>query len=208
MTVKGLFIAFEGIDGSGKSLMLAKAADYLRERGRDVVCTREPGGTPLGLSLRRILLDSPPGAVGERAEALLYAADRALHVEQVIRPALAAGQVVLSDRYVDSSLAYQGGGRGLTRQAIRELNCFAMGDLWPDLTLLLDLPAELALSRLRGEKDRLEQEDIEFFRRVGEAFRALAQAEPERFVLVDASLPPERVFELIVQAIRPWLLRR
>lgn len=185
--MSGLFVTFEGIDGSGKSLMLKLAAQKLRGLGFDVLCTMEPGGSPLGQKLRSIILDSPYGSVDPRSEALLYAADRALHVANVILPALDAGRVVLCDRYDDSSYAYQGGGRNVELADIRKLNDFATYGLRPDATFLLDLPAETALSRLHGAKDRIEQEDVSFFEDIAGTYRRLAAAEPERFYVIDAT---------------------
>lgn len=185
--MKGLFATFEGIDGSGKSLMLKLAAEKLRGCGYDVLCTLEPGGSPLGRRLRRIILDSPYGSVDPRGEALLYAADRAIHVSKVILPALEAGRVVLCDRYVDSSYAYQGGGRNIEFEDIRRLNDFAAYGLQPDVTFLLDLPAERALDRLHGPKDRIEQEDLSFFEEIAAAYRRLAAAEPDRYRVIDAT---------------------
>ena len=185
--MSGLFVTFEGIDGSGKSLMLKLAAQKLRGLGFDVLCIMEPGGSPLGQKLRSIILDSPYGSVDPRSEALLYAADRALHVANVILPALDAGRVVLCDRYDDSSYAYQGGGRNVELADIRKLNDFATYGLRPDATFLLDLPAETALSRLHGPKDRIEQEDVSFFEDIAGAYRRLAAAEPERFYVIDAT---------------------
>ena len=185
--MKGLFVTFEGIDGSGKSLMLKLAAQQLHGCGYDVLCTREPGGSDLGRKLRHIILDSPYGSVDPRGEALLYAADRAIHVAKVILPALEARQVVLCDRYVDSSYAYQGSGRSIGLSDVRLLNDFATYGLQPDVTFLLDLPAELALSRLHGPKDRIEQEDLTFFEEIAAAYRRLAAAEPARFRVIDAS---------------------
>lgn len=204
--MSGLFVTFEGVDGSGKSLMLKLAAKTLRDLGYDVLCTREPGGSPLGQKLRSIILDSPYGAVDPRGEALLYAADRALHVANVIKPALAAGQVVLCDRYEDSSYAYQGGGRNVELADIRRLNDFATYGLRPDATFLLDLPAEAALGRLRGPKDRIEQEDISFFEDIAAAYRRLAAAEPERFYVIDAtcSIKEEsaRINEILLRLLK------
>lgn len=185
--MNGLFATFEGIDGSGKSLMLKLAAQKLRSCGCDVLCTREPGGSSLGQKLRSIILDSPYGSVDPRGEALLYAADRAIHVAQVIMPALEAGQVVLCDRYVDSSYAYQGRGRNIELADVHRLNDFATYGLLPDVTFLLDLPARLALDRLHGPKDRIEQEDVSFFEEVAAAYREAALAEPARFRVVDAT---------------------
>ena len=185
--MSGLFVTFEGVDGSGKSLMLKLAAQKLRSLGYDVLCTMEPGGSPLGQKLRSIILDSPYGSVDPRSEALLYAADRALHVANVIKPALAEGRVVLCDRYEDSSYAYQGGGRNVELEDIRRLNDFATYGVRPDATFLLDLPAETALGRLHGPKDRIEQEDISFFEDIAAAYRRLAAAEPNRFYVIDAT---------------------
>ena len=185
--MKGLFVTFEGVDGSGKSLMLKLAAQELRGAGYDVLCTMEPGGSPLGRKLRQIILNSPYGSVDPRGEALLYAADRALHVSSVIRPALEAGQIVLCDRYVDSSYAYQGGGRNVGIDDIRTLNDFATYGLMPDVTFLLDLPAADALARLRGPKDRIEQEDVSFFESIASAYRSLAAEDTGRFRVIDAT---------------------
>ena len=185
--MNGLFITFEGVDGSGKSLMLKLAAQKLRACGYDVLCTMEPGGSPLGRQLRQIILDSPYGTVDPRGELLLYAADRALHVSKVIQPALAAGRIVLCDRYIDSSYAYQGGGRSIETEDIRLLNDFAAYGLLPDVTFLLDLPAAEALSRLHGPKDRIEQEDLSFFENIAAAYRRLAESEKERFHVIDAT---------------------
>ena len=185
--MKGLFVTFEGIDGSGKSLMLKMAAEKLRECGYDVLCTMEPGGSQLGRKLRQIILDSPYGSVDPRGELLLYAADRALHVSKVILPALDAGQTVLCDRYIDSSYAYQGGGRSIEIEDIRRLNDFATYGLMPDATFLLDLPATDALARLHGPKDRIEQEDISFFESIASAYRKLSESDNERFHVIDAT---------------------
>ena len=199
--MKGYFITFEGIDGCGKSLMQQKSAAALAEKGYDVLCTREPGGSETGRRIRQILLDSPLGAVDERSETLLYAADRSLHVSQVILPAIEGGKIVLCDRYVDSSYAYQGSGRQVSLDTLREINRFASFGLLPDLTLLLDLPATTALARLRGKKDRLEQEATDFFDRVAAAYRSLAQEEPDRFVVIDASKPMKIVTQTVLEAI-------
>jgi dTMP kinase len=188
-----LFVAFEGGEGVGKSTQIRLAAQWLRSVGHEVLETREPGGTPLGAELRRLVLD-PDGQVSPRAEALLYAADRAQHVEHVIAPALAAGAVVLTDRYVDSTLAYQGAGRGL--EDARVVTEWATGGLTPQLTVLLDLDPELGLARAgaRGARpDRLESADLAFHHAVRDRFRALAAAEPERYLVLDASRSPEAV---------------
>jgi dTMP kinase len=195
-----MFVAFEGGEGVGKSTQIARAAAWLRAHGRDVVETREPGGTPLGKELRRLVLD-PNGHVTARAEALLYAADRAHHVETVIRPALDAGSIVLTDRYVDSTLAYQGGGRGLGDA--RLVTEWATGGLLPDLTVLLDLDpvAGLARAGARAAPDRLEAAAPAFHEAVRATFLALAAEAPQRYAVIDASLDPDAVEALVRDAI-------
>lgn len=186
-----LFISFEGGDGAGKSTQLAHLAAWFRQSGADVVTTREPGGTEMGRQLRDLVLHGDD--LDERTEALLYAADRAHHVTTVIRPALARGAVVLSDRYLDSSVAYQGGGRGLTAARVEELNLWAVDGLLPDLTFLLDLdPAHLA-ARLTGSPDRLERAGSDFHARTRQAFLDRAAAHPDRFVVLDAAAPEDEL---------------
>lgn len=183
-----MFITFEGIDGVGKSTQVELLIAYLEQHGKVVCRTHEPGGTELGIEIRHLLLHRK-GEVAPRAEAMLYAADRAHHVATKIRPALERGEVVVSDRYLDSSVAYQGSGRHLGFQQVRDLSLFATDNLLPDLTVLLDLPAEQALARRAktGEApDRLEREKVEFFETVRQAFLSLAAAEPNRFLIIDA----------------------
>jgi dTMP kinase len=198
--VTGLFVAFEGGEGVGKSTQIARAADWLRARGFAVLETREPGGTPLGQELRRLVLD-PAGHVTPRAETLLYAADRAYHVDTMIRPALMAGQVVLTDRYVDSTLAYQGAGRGL--DDARVVTTWATGGLLPDLTVLLDLDPQVGLGRAgaRAAPDRLEAASREFHEAVRAGFLALAAEAPERYAVLDAAADPDTVAEQVRAAI-------
>jgi len=184
----GLFISLEGIDGVGKSTQSDLLEEFLRGLGRDVVRTLEPGGTELGQEIRHLLLHRK-GDVAPRAEALLYAADRAHHVATKIRPALERGEVVITDRYLDSSVAYQGAGRALKAEDVRAISMFAVEGLLPDLTILLDLDAAAAAERRNktGEApDRLEREKIEFFEAVREAFLDMAKAEPNRWLVVDA----------------------
>jgi dTMP kinase len=195
----GTLIAFEGVEGAGKSTQLDLLRGELERRGHEVVVTREPGGTPAGERVRELLLD-PAVELHPRAEALLFAAARAQLVEQVIRPALDRGAVVLCDRYLDSSLAYQGGGRGLGRAAVEEVNRFATGGLLPDLVVLLDLDPADGLARRRGERDRIEVEDLAFHRRVRDAFRELAAGDPGRFAVVDAAGPADRVAAEVLAA--------
>ena len=187
----GLFITLEGGDGAGKTTQAALLEEWLTGAGRTVVRTREPGGTEVGVLIRDIVLHHR-GEVAARAEALLYAADRAHHVETVVRPALARGDVVIQDRYLDSSVAYQGAGRVLGRDEVRDLSLWATEQLLPALTVLLDLDPAAARSRLDAADkpfDRLEAERESFHARVREEFLALAAAEPDRFLVLDASRP-------------------
>lgn len=191
---RGLFITLEGGDGAGKSTQAGLLAAWLESLGREVVRTREPGGTALGAEIRALLLHGGEsiGAVDPRAEALLYAADRAQHIATVVRPALERGAVVVQDRYIDSSLAYQGAGRPLDPGEIRRLSEWATDGLWPHLTVLLDVPHEAAIARRvarGGTPDRLEAEHETFHRAVRQGFRSLAEAEPERFLVLDATQP-------------------
>ncbi len=184
----GLFISLEGIDGVGKSTQSDLLEEFLRAAGREVVRTLEPGGTELGQEIRHLLLHRK-GDVAPRAEALLYAADRAHHVATKIRPALERGEVVITDRYLDSSVAYQGAGRALKADDVRAISMFAVEGLLPHLTILLDLEASAAAARRNatGEApDRLEREKIEFFETVRQAFLDMARVEPERWLVIDA----------------------
>jgi len=188
------FITFEGLEGCGKSTQARRLAEAL---GPDVVLTQEPGGTALGRSIRGLLLDPANRGMSPEAEVLLFFADRAQHVSEVVRPALAAGRTVVSDRYVDTSLAYQGYGRGLDLGLIRSVAALATGGLQPDLTLFFDLPVEVGLERVarRGNRDRLESEVREFYLRARDGYLALAAAEPRRWVRVDASGTEDEVEE-------------
>ena len=195
----GLFISLEGIDGVGKSTQSDLLEEFLRNAGREVVRTLEPGGTELGQEIRHLLLHRK-GDVAPRAEALLYAADRAHHVATKIRPALEHGQVVITDRYLDSSVAYQGAGRALKAEDVRAISMFAVEGLLPDLTILLDLEASAAAERRNktGEApDRLEREKIEFFEAVRQAFLDMAAAEPNRWLVIDARQSVEAMQEQI-----------
>jgi dTMP kinase len=199
----GLFISFEGIDGVGKSTQADLLETWLQAQGKTVVRTLEPGGTEVGIEIRKILLHHR-GDLAPRAEAALFAADRAHHVASKIRPALDRGDIVITDRYFDSSVAYQGAGRELSQTEVRDLSLWAVGGLLPDLTVLLDLPADVARNRRNGsgtEPDRLESEKIEFFERARQAYLDLAKAEPERFLVIDASASVDVMQEHIVNRV-------
>lgn len=196
----GLFVVFEGGEGAGKSTQVTALAAFVAAAGHEVVVTREPGGTRVGGAIRELLLDPASSDLSHRAEALLYAADRAQHVAEVIQPALRRGAVVISDRYVDSSLAYQGAGRPLDREDVGLVNGFATGDLVPDLTLLLDIDPAVGLVR-SGATDRLEAEPLAFHQAVRAGFLALAAEEPERYVVIAADEDPELVQERILNAV-------
>ena len=196
---RGVFITLEGGDGSGKTTQAELLREWLATEGRTVVRTREPGGTEVGVEVREIVLHHR-GDITPRAEALLYAADRAHHVATVVRPALERGEVVIQDRYIDSSVAYQGAGRVLDPEAVRGISDWATDGLTPDLTILLDLDADSARGRLdeaRTRYDRLEAEASEFHDRVRAAYLELAGAEPGRFLVVDASRPVDEIAEAI-----------
>jgi dTMP kinase len=205
---RGLFLAFEGGEGAGKSTQTARLAEWLSAQGRDCVLTREPGATELGGRIRAVLLDRSSEGLAPRAEALLYAADRAHHVTSVIRPGLARGAVVITDRYVDSSLAYQGAGRALPTEEIAWLSEWATGSLRPELVILLDIDPRIGLLRVsgRGVADRLETEAVEFHQRVRQSFLELAAAEPSRYLVIDASGNPEEISQEVrarVSALLP-----
>jgi dTMP kinase len=190
----GLFIAFEGVEGAGKGTQIHRANEFLRERGLDVLVTREPGGTDAGERIRAVLLDPGTGKLDLRAEALLFAASRAQTVANVIRPALAEGKVVMCDRYVDSSLAYQGWARGLGEQDILSLNVWATQGLFPDLVILLHIEPEKGLLRSTDQPDRMELEGEDFHAKVADAYLKIAEEHPERFVVIDADRTPEEIF--------------
>lgn len=202
----GLFITLEGGDGAGKSTQLRLLAEWLTGAGKTVVETREPGGTDLGVELREIILHRR-GYIAPRAEALLYAADRAHHIATKVRPALERGEIVLQDRYFDSSVAYQGAGRVLDPTQVRDLSLWATEGLIPDVTVLLDLSAERTRERLgeRTKYDRLEAEKDDFHDRVREGFLALAAAEPERFLVIDATLPVATIAATIRERVESEL---
>ena len=207
---RGLFVAFEGGDGSGKSTQLRLLRDHLEELGMPVVVTREPGGTAIGEGIREILLDPASAAMDDRAEALLYAAARAQHVAEVIEPALAEGKVVLCDRFIDSSIVYQGAGRALGEVKVEELNLWATGQVVPDVIILLDVAAEEGLRRAgaEAEPDRLEAAGEPFHATVRDAYRRRADAEPHRWLLLDGSAPVDAlhatILDDVLQALAPY----
>lgn len=203
--LRGVLIAVEGGEGSGKTTQARALAVWLRDQGYDVVTTHEPGATRAGMRLRAILLDLSHKGLSPRAEALMYAADRAEHIDSVIRPALERGAIVVTDRYVDSSLAYQGAGRVLSVEEVARLNRWATSGLVPDLTVLLDVPATVGLSRFASPADRIESEPREFHERVRRGFRALADADPERYLVIDATMPIEEIARRIQERVRPVL---
>ena len=197
---QGIFIAFEGGEGIGKSTQSQLLKQWLEQEGESVVLSREPGGTDLGIEIRRILLSHSTGEISPRAEALLYAADRAHHVFSVIRPALANGQVVISDRYFDSSIAYQGAGRVLEPGEVARISRWATESLFPTLTIIIDLPAEIGLGRLKS-KDRLESQPIAFHERVRQEFLQLAAVDPERYFIVDGNQSIDDIHTAIISRV-------
>ena len=197
---KGTFIAFEGGEGTGKSTQSKLLKKWLEDRGEVVVLSREPGGTDLGKDLRKILLGHETGEISPRAEALLYAADRAHHVFSVIRPALASGEVVISDRYFDSSIAYQGAGRVLSPGEVARISRWATESLFPTLTIVIDLPAEVGIGRLTN-RDRLEAEPVAFHERVRQEFLQIARLDPERYLVVDGRQSIEQIHSEIIKRV-------
>ncbi|GIV63005.1 MAG: thymidylate kinase [Bellilinea sp.] len=198
-----MFITFEGPEGSGKTTQIRPLAEYLRSQGWDVLTLREPGGTPISEQVREVLMNLANTAMHPRTEILLFLAARAQLVEEVIRPALAQGKIVLCDRYADSTLAYQGFGHGVDRNTLRQLLHFATGGLQPDLTFLLDVDPLIGLRRKRkeGEWNRLDAYDEQFHQRVRAGYRQLAEAEPQRWVIVDAAQPPDAVQSVLRQHV-------
>ncbi len=205
-TRTGLFLTFEGPEGSGKSTQIRRLAEHLTAAGQSVLLTREPGGTPFGDKIRHLLLDPDGGRLQPETEAFLMLAQRTEHLRQVIRPAQAAGTHVLCDRYVDSSLAYQGFGRGLGADLVRRLHETTLGEFLPDLTVLFDLDPRTGLERARhgGKKsfDRMESETVAFHEKVRHGYLELARREPPRFLLIDAAASAERVFAVLLQGLR------
>ena len=200
----GSFIVFEGGEGAGKSTQETALAQWLEERGMSVVRTREPGGTPAGEAIRTILLSNDYVGLTDRAEALLFAAARGEHAAQIIRPALQAGSIVVCDRYLDSSVAYQGYGRGLGPDYVRNLSLWATRDLVPDLTVLLDVDPSIGLSRVQSP-DRLESEPIEYHQLVRQAFLEIAAANPDRYLVIDADQDKEAIAQEVRRRVADLL---
>lgn len=199
----GLFVVFEGGDGVGKTTQLKRLAEAMHTAGREVVLTREPGGTQLGLQLRQLIMHGDH--VAPRAEALMYAADRAHHVETVVTPALERGAVVLQDRYIDSSIVYQGGARGLGPE-VERISRWATNGLLPDMTIVLDMAPDE--SRMARDLDRVERETVEHAQKIRQGFLALAQRDPARYAVVDAARPEGEVFHDVFSAVRASLKRK
>ena len=212
MQKRSLFVTFEGMDGSGKTTQMRLLAEHLRAHGREVLETAEPGGTRIGREIRRILLDSANQELGPTAEMLLYFACRAQNVEEWITPALAAGAIVLSDRFTDSTLVYQGCGRGLGAEAVMTLDRIACRGLVPDLTLLIDIDAETSLKRAharnaktRHSETRMDEQSLEFHRRVYEAYHALAAREPQRVRIIDGRATVDAIADEIRKVVEPYV---
>jgi dTMP kinase len=203
MTARGRFITFEGIDGAGKSTQIAVVANTLRERDLPLVITREPGGTALGETLREVILHQPMSIA---TETLLMFAARAEHLDRVIRPALLAGTWVLCDRFTDATYAYQSGGRGLSAERIGELEQWVHPDLQPDLTLLIDVPPDVAAHRLARARnaDRFEAEQVDFFARVRNAYLVRARTEPQRFIVIDGTQPADVIGARLAELMQRW----
>ena len=208
MADRGLFITFEGTDGAGKTTQIQRLSADLRQAGYDVCLTREPGGTPISEQIRDMLLNPNHSEMAATTELLLYAASRAQHVSEVIKPALGAGKVVISSRFADATVVYQGYGRGLDLDRIHHLNRIATDGITPDVTFVLDLPVEIGLQRVqnsRGRLDRLEREKIEFHHRLREGYQTIARQEPQRLKIIDAQASSEQVYAQIQAAIQPVL---
>jgi dTMP kinase len=198
-----MFITFEGVEGVGKTTHLKSVAEYLQQAGMEVLVTREPGGTQMGDEIRTLVLKPREEKIVPIAELFLMFAARAQHIETVIKPALARGQWVLCDRFVDSSYAYQGAGRGINPQIIAECEGLIVGDLKPNYTWIFDAPAEIGLSRIsnRAQLDRIESEKIEFFNRVRDCFLALAKANPKRYTVIDGSKSLDQVRHAVIKLV-------
>jgi dTMP kinase len=205
---QGTFLTFEGIEGSGKSTQAALLKDFLEERGLDVLVTREPGGSPIGEQIRSILLDPDNRGMVPLAELLLYEASRCQHVEAVIRPALEDGKTVICDRFFDASTAYQGYARGLGIEMVEELNLVATGGRKPDLTVVLDLPVDIGLKRLGRSLDRIESEAVEFHERVRQGYLRIADGEPDRVKVVNATGSVDDTFSYVKHLVEKLIFTK
>ena len=197
---KGLFITFEGADGCGKTTQLKLAAEYLKNKGYDVILTREPGAKGLGEQLREILLNYD-GIVSDRCESFLFLADRAQHIDTIVVPAVDAGKIVLCDRHIDSTVAYQGYGRGQDIEQINKLNMIATNNRKPDLTIVFDIDVETSMSRVGSEKDRMESSGTEFFNKVRHGYLEIAKQEPQRVRVLDSAKSIEEINESVIKLI-------
>lgn len=204
---RGFFIVFEGVEGAGKSVQAGLLASHLREQGHPVLVTREPGGTRIGEQIRAITHNQKNVDLDARAEAYLMAASRSQHVTEIIEPALEEGKVVVCDRFVDSSIAYQGYGRGLGADTIRDLNHLAVNGAVPDLTILLNVPVEVGLARREGsvKKDRMDLQQKDFYQRVHQGYLELAKSAPAQYVVIDATAPLEAVASKVWEAVKKFL---
>ena len=200
MVKRGYFITFEGADGCGKTTQLELLAQYLNEKNKEVIITREPGAKGLGEKIREILLNYE-GEVSDRCESFLFLADRAQHIDMIVNPAVKAGKIVLCDRHIDSSVAYQGYGRGLDVEQIDRLNMLATNGKRPDLTLVFDIDVETSMKRVGKEKDRMESAGVEFFNRVREGYLELAKQEPERICVLDATKSIDEIHKEVVKIV-------
>lgn len=201
---KGLFITFEGADGCGKTTQLNLLKDYLIKKGYEVLLTREPGGKGLGEKIREILLNYD-GEVSDRCESFLFLADRAQNIDVIINPAIKQGKIVLCDRHTDSSVAYQGYGRGLNIEQIKALNNLATGGIQPDLTLVFDVDIETSMQRVGSDKDRMENSGKEFFNRVRNGYLELAKQEPDRIKVIDSTKAIDEVHQNVIKIIETYL---
>ena len=201
---KGLFISMEGPDGSGKSTQIELLKQYFEETGKEVIITREPGGNRISEAIREIILNKEFTEMSPTTEMLLYASARAQLISEVIAPAIDSGKMVISDRFVDSSLVYQGLARGLGVENVYEVNKHAIGDYMPDITFMFDLPAEVGLSRKKDQKelDRMELEGLEFHKKVAEGYREMAQRFPERITVIDATLPVDNICAIVIEHVK------
>ncbi len=198
---KGLFVTFEGVDGCGKTTQMNLLAKYLKDNGHDVILTREPGAKGLGEKIREILLHYD-GEVSSRAESFLFLADRAQHIDKIVNPAVDQGKIVLCDRHTDSTLAYQGYGRGVVLEQLKMLNNLATGQRKPDITFVFDIDIETSMSRVGKEKDRMESAGIEFFEKVRKGYLEIAKQEPDRVKVLDSTRSIDEIFEDVIKYIR------